>query len=94
MFLIGHVALELYTYNNYQIMHQKTKSSRLNLSKNLLNRNLNSLRSCNQKRKVPTPNFTRHSAGLRDPTSLQDTRQPSGQKYKNAVISIGCSLSP
>ena len=40
------------------------------------------LRVCSKNWKVPGWNPTRHSAWLRDPTSLQSSRWPSGQKCK------------
>ena len=46
------------------------------------------LRRCNQNQKVPASIPTRRSAGLRDSTSLQRSRWPSGRKCKNAVMNI------
>ena len=76
-------------------MQSKTMMQQFWFKKFLLNRNRTSeewpggLRRCNQNRKVSGSNPIRPSAGLRDPTSLRCSRQPSGQISKNAVISIG-----
>ena len=46
------------------------------------------LRRCDWNRKVPGSNPTRHSAGLRDLTSLQCSSWPSGWIYKTQMITL------
>ena len=47
------------------------------------------LRRCNKNQKVPGSNPPRHSARLRDPTSLWGSRWPSGQKCKTQWLTSG-----
>ena len=71
----------------------------LQVSKKLLPRSKgewpSGLRLCNKNRKVPGSKLARCLAGLRDPTSLQGSRWPSGRMWTKAVINIGLvRLSP
>ena len=47
------------------------------------------LRRCSKNRKVLGSNPTRHLAGLRDPTSLQDSWWPLGRKCKTQWVVLG-----
>ena len=46
-------------------------------------------RHCSKNWRVPSPNSTRHSARLMDPTLLRGSRWPSGRKYKTQWLTLG-----
>ena len=52
------------------------------------------LERCSKNRKVPGSNPTRRSAGLRDSTSLQGSRWPSGCKRKTQWLTSGEWVCP